>query len=131
MKNDIVRISHETQSMRDRIKDNKEKIKVNKTLPYLVSNVIEVRLLFLLLRRDEHALVGLLVAIRPRSARRRGRRRQYRSGFATARKVCRHQDVYPTSNRIGLPWTISRTPFVLDLFLARHWPCRARRLETC
>jgi len=44
MKNDIVRISHETQSTRDRIKDNKEKIKVNKTLPYLVSNVIEVNL---------------------------------------------------------------------------------------
>lgn len=42
MKNDIVRISHESQTMRDRIKDNKEKIKVNKTLPYLVSNVIEV-----------------------------------------------------------------------------------------
>ena len=42
MKNDIVRISHEAQSMRERIKDNKEKIKVNKTLPYLVSNVIEV-----------------------------------------------------------------------------------------
>ena len=44
MKNDIVRISHETQTTRDRIKDNKEKIKVNKTLPYLVSNVIEVML---------------------------------------------------------------------------------------
>ena len=43
MKNDIVRISHESQSMRERIKDNKEKIKVNKTLPYLVSNVIEVK----------------------------------------------------------------------------------------
>jgi len=42
MKNDIVRISHETQSTRDRIKENKDKIKVNKTLPYLVSNVIEV-----------------------------------------------------------------------------------------
>lgn len=42
MKNDIVRISHETQTTRDRIKENKEKIKVNKTLPYLVSNVIEV-----------------------------------------------------------------------------------------
>ena len=42
MKNDIVRISHESQTMRERIKDNKEKIKVNKTLPYLVSNVIEV-----------------------------------------------------------------------------------------
>jgi 26S proteasome regulatory subunit T5 len=47
MKNDIVRISHETQSTRDRIKDNKEKIKVNKTLPYLVSNVIEVSALFI------------------------------------------------------------------------------------
>jgi ATP-dependent 26S proteasome regulatory subunit len=46
MKNDIVRISHETQSTRDRIKDNKEKIKVNKTLPYLVSNVIEVNRIF-------------------------------------------------------------------------------------
>ncbi|CAF4930642.1 unnamed protein product, partial [Rotaria sp. Silwood1] len=42
MKNDIVRISHETQSTRDRIKENKDKIKVNKTLPYLVSNVIEL-----------------------------------------------------------------------------------------
>lgn len=42
MKNDIVRISHESQQMRDKIKENKEKIKVNKTLPYLVSNVIEV-----------------------------------------------------------------------------------------
>ena len=42
MKNEVVRISHESQSMRDRIKENKEKIKVNKTLPYLVSNVIEV-----------------------------------------------------------------------------------------
>ena len=43
MKNDVVRISHENQSMKDRIKENKEKIKVNKTLPYLVSNVIEVK----------------------------------------------------------------------------------------
>ncbi len=50
MKNDIVRISHETQSTRDRIKDNKEKIKVNKTLPYLVSNVIEVNFNLLLLQ---------------------------------------------------------------------------------
>lgn len=28
--------------MKDKIKENSEKIKVNKTLPYLVSNVIEV-----------------------------------------------------------------------------------------
>lgn len=43
MRNDIVRVSHESQSTRERIKENKEKIKVNKTLPYLVSNVIEVK----------------------------------------------------------------------------------------
>ena len=42
MKNEIVRISHNAQTTRDRIAENKEKIKVNKTLPYLVSNVIEV-----------------------------------------------------------------------------------------
>ena len=71
MKNDIVRISHETQSMRDRIKDNKEKIKVNKTLPYLVSNVIEVRSLWSRVG-EMHMPVGFLVAIRPRSARRGG-----------------------------------------------------------
>ena len=37
-----MRISHELQSMKEKIKENAEKIKVNKTLPYLVSNVIEV-----------------------------------------------------------------------------------------
>lgn len=37
-----MRISHELQTMKEKIKENAEKIKVNKTLPYLVSNVIEV-----------------------------------------------------------------------------------------
>jgi len=37
-----MRISHELQAQKDKIKENTEKIKVNKTLPYLVSNVIEV-----------------------------------------------------------------------------------------
>lgn len=36
------RITHEIQNQRDKIRENSEKIKVNKTLPYLVSNVIEV-----------------------------------------------------------------------------------------
>jgi len=40
-----MRISHELQSMKEKIKENAEKIKVNKTLPYLVSNVIEVGIL--------------------------------------------------------------------------------------
>ena len=42
MKSEVMRISHELQSQKDKIKENTEKIKVNKTLPYLVSNVIEV-----------------------------------------------------------------------------------------
>ena len=37
-----MRINHELQNQKDKIKENTEKIKVNKTLPYLVSNVIEV-----------------------------------------------------------------------------------------
>ena len=37
-----MRISHELQSQKEKIKENAEKIKVNKTLPYLVSNVIEL-----------------------------------------------------------------------------------------
>nr|CAB3265230.1 26S protease regulatory subunit 6A-B [Phallusia mammillata] len=42
MKSETLRINHELQSMKEKIKENAEKIKVNKTLPYLVSNVIEL-----------------------------------------------------------------------------------------
>lgn len=42
MKSEVLRVTHELQAMKDKIKENTEKIKVNKTLPYLVSNVIEV-----------------------------------------------------------------------------------------
>lgn len=42
MKSEVMRISHEQQAMKEKIKENAEKIKVNKTLPYLVSNVIEI-----------------------------------------------------------------------------------------
>ncbi|XP_040495017.1 26S proteasome regulatory subunit 6A isoform X4 [Ursus maritimus] len=41
MKSEVLRVTHELQAMKDKIKENSEKIKVNKTLPYLVSNVIE------------------------------------------------------------------------------------------
>ena len=44
MKSEIMRINHELQAQKEKIKENQEKIKVNKTLPYLVSNVIEVQL---------------------------------------------------------------------------------------
>jgi 26S proteasome regulatory subunit T5 len=42
MKSDINRIKHEAASQSQHIKDNKEKVKLNKQLPYLVSNVIEI-----------------------------------------------------------------------------------------
>lgn len=45
MKSEVLRVTHELQAMKDKIKENTEKIKVNKTLPYLVSNVIEVKYL--------------------------------------------------------------------------------------
>ncbi|CAG0900622.1 unnamed protein product [Cyprideis torosa] len=42
MRSEVMRINHEHQAMKDKIKENTEKIKMNKTLPYLVSNVIEL-----------------------------------------------------------------------------------------
>ncbi|KAJ1521029.1 hypothetical protein ONE63_002741 [Megalurothrips usitatus] len=42
MKSEVMRINHELQAQADKIKENTEKIKVNKTLPYLVSNVVEL-----------------------------------------------------------------------------------------
>ena len=36
------RISHEAKVQADKVKENKEKIKLNKQLPYLVGNVVEV-----------------------------------------------------------------------------------------
>jgi 26S proteasome regulatory subunit T5 len=42
MRSDLDRIRHETNSQREKIKDNTEKIKLNKQLPWLVGNVIEV-----------------------------------------------------------------------------------------
>jgi len=42
MKQDSTRIGHETKAMEAKIKENTEKLKMNKQLPYLVSNVIEI-----------------------------------------------------------------------------------------
>ncbi|XP_023215583.1 uncharacterized protein LOC111618314 [Centruroides sculpturatus] len=42
MKSEVMRITHELQAQKEKIRENNEKIKVNKTLPYLVSNVIEL-----------------------------------------------------------------------------------------
>ncbi len=42
MKSDCTRISHESRAQKERIRENQEKVKVNKQLPYLVGNVVEV-----------------------------------------------------------------------------------------
>lgn len=42
MKSEFQRLSHEKQSMVDKIKDNVEKIDNNRQLPYLVGNVVEI-----------------------------------------------------------------------------------------
>ncbi|KAG1772442.1 26S proteasome subunit P45 [Suillus occidentalis] len=42
MKSDTLRLQHEQSVMKEKIRDNGEKIKQNKVLPYLVGNVVEV-----------------------------------------------------------------------------------------
>jgi len=42
MRSDLQRIAHESRAQRDQIKENQEKVKVNKQLPYLVGNVVEI-----------------------------------------------------------------------------------------
>ena len=42
MRSDLQRIAHESRGQREHIKENQEKVKVNKQLPYLVGNVVEV-----------------------------------------------------------------------------------------
>lgn len=42
MKSEMLRLQHEVTSMKERLQDNLEKIKLNKQLPYLVANVVEL-----------------------------------------------------------------------------------------
>lgn len=42
MKSDVQRIAHESRAQKDRIRENIEKVKMNKQLPYLVGNVVEI-----------------------------------------------------------------------------------------
>lgn len=42
MKSDVQRIAHESRAQKERIRENIEKVKMNKQLPYLVGNVIEI-----------------------------------------------------------------------------------------
>ena len=46
MRQENLRLGHEREQMVDKIADNTTKIKQNKVLPYLVSKVVEVGLVF-------------------------------------------------------------------------------------
>lgn len=47
-----MRLQHEQNVMKEKIRDNGEKIKQNKVLPYLVGNVVEVSWVVILYKRD-------------------------------------------------------------------------------
>lgn len=42
MRSEMQRLQHEADSMKEKVRENGDKIKQNKVLPYLVSNVVEV-----------------------------------------------------------------------------------------
>lgn len=44
IRSETLRLQHEQNVMKEKIRDNGEKIKQNKVLPYLVSNVVEVNI---------------------------------------------------------------------------------------
>ena len=44
MKSETMRLQHEQNVMKEKIRDNGEKMKQKKDLPYLVGNVVEVRI---------------------------------------------------------------------------------------
>ena len=44
MRSETLRLQHEQNVMKEKIRENGEKIKQNKVLPYLVGNVVEVRI---------------------------------------------------------------------------------------
>lgn len=47
MRSETLRLQHEQNVMKEKIRENGEKIKQNKVLPYLVGNVVEVCMLVL------------------------------------------------------------------------------------
>lgn len=50
MKSEIFRINYDLIVIKEKIKENIEKIKVNKIFLYLVLNVIEVRIVFIFVK---------------------------------------------------------------------------------
>lgn len=47
MRSETLRLQHEQSVMKEKIRDNGEKVKQNKVLPYLVANIVEVHIFLL------------------------------------------------------------------------------------
>lgn len=67
MRSETLRLSHEHAAMREKIRDNGEKIKQNKVLPYLVGNVVEVSPKLPKRHISSHSLANADSRRRPRS----------------------------------------------------------------
>jgi len=97
MRSDIQRITHESHAQRDRIKENMEKVKVNKQLPYLVGNVVEV------LEPDAEdgkLFFNLKIKIKNMCRNRGGGRRRSssRCRFPTQNPLSRNPHLHPSNN---------------------------------
>lgn len=57
MRSEQIRLNHEENNMKEKIKDNTTKIRDNKQLPYLVAKIVEVRWLTLQAIDDKRAYV--------------------------------------------------------------------------
>lgn len=62
MKSENKRLAYEQLSMKEKIKENKDKIKLNKQLPYLVGNVVEVGQRRRTKARSDHEVRALSIA---------------------------------------------------------------------
>jgi 26S proteasome regulatory subunit T5 len=65
MRSEQLRLNHEQSVMKEKIRDNGEKIKQNKVLPYLVANVVEVRLCLCLQPVSFHNFASKILDVDP------------------------------------------------------------------
>lgn len=111
MKSETLRLQHEQSVMKEKIRDNGEKIKQNKVLPYLVGNVVEVIL-------SRSVLTFSLSSLSPPDPRCRPRVRRgwckSRLGLDAQREMCRSKDFHSTNR-----------------FPSTHWSRPARATQAC
>lgn len=73
MRSDLSRLKHEEAALNEKIKENKDKVKMNVQLPYLVGNVVEVS--YIAIERDSIACRIVHFFIQLIDSRARSRRR--------------------------------------------------------